>query len=306
MVKIWYNIANLVRRKRGWLCMIRIMRPRSKIQLNYVLECIHLANTWCRLTSHKDELMAAVIIDKNNMLIEYDILARGTPEYVIFDHMELINRSISLGAKDVTLLHNHSFALYGRLSNDDIIALQNVNKEARKFNLRINYMVCMGGISGQIYDIKNEISVYENKKLETINEFFEANGLSRKKLKKECIVLADALDSDEYISRAKVEKAMAKVAAVAEETKNDPEFAKKLASMAEIYVNDAFGTAHRAHASTAGLADYLPAVCGFLIKKEIEVMGKALSNPERPFVAVLSGAKVSDKIAVIDNLIIFA
>lgn len=202
--------------------MIRIMRPRSKIQLNYVLECIHLANTWCRLTSYKDELMAAVIVDKNNMLIEYDILARGTLEYVIFDHMELINRSISLGAKDVTLLHNHSFSLYGRLSNDDIIALQNVNKEARKFNLRINYMVCMGGISGQIYDIKNEISVYENKKLEKINEFFEANGLSRKILKKECIILADALSTNKYDTKAKMERAMARVAAVAEETKNDP------------------------------------------------------------------------------------
>jgi len=80
-----------------------------------------------------------------------------------------------------------------------------------------------------------------------------------------------------------------------EETKNDPAFAKELASMAEIYVNDAFGTAHRAHASTAGLADYLPAVCGYLIQKEIEVMGKALSNPERPFVAILGGAKVSKK-----------
>ena len=88
-----------------------------------------------------------------------------------------------------------------------------------------------------------------------------------------------------------------------EETKNNPEFAKELASMAEIFVNDAFGTAHRAHASTAGLADYLPAVCGFLIKKEIEFMGKALANPERPFVAILGGAKVSDKIAVIENLI---
>jgi triosephosphate isomerase len=88
-----------------------------------------------------------------------------------------------------------------------------------------------------------------------------------------------------------------------EEEKNDPAFAKELASLAEIYVNDAFGTAHRAHASTAGLADYLPAVCGFLIKKEIEVMGKALSNPARPFVAILGGAKVSDKIAVIENLI---
>ena len=88
-----------------------------------------------------------------------------------------------------------------------------------------------------------------------------------------------------------------------EEEKNDPAFAKELASLAEIYVNDAFGTAHRAHASTAGLADYLPAVCGYLIKKEIEFMGKALSNPERPFTAILGGAKVSDKIGVIENLL---
>lgn len=88
-----------------------------------------------------------------------------------------------------------------------------------------------------------------------------------------------------------------------EEEKNAPAFAKELASMAEIYVNDAFGTAHRAHASTAGIAAYLPAVCGFLIKKEIEIMGKALSNPARPFVAILGGAKVSDKIGVIENLL---
>lgn len=88
-----------------------------------------------------------------------------------------------------------------------------------------------------------------------------------------------------------------------EEEKNDPEFSKALASLAEIYVNDAFGTAHRAHASTAGVADYLPAVCGFLIQKEIEIMGKALSNPDRPFTAILGGAKVSDKIGVIENLL---
>ena len=88
-----------------------------------------------------------------------------------------------------------------------------------------------------------------------------------------------------------------------EETKNAPEFAKELASLAEIFVNDAFGTAHRAHASTTGVADYIPAVCGFLIQKEIEVMGKALDNPVRPFVAVLGGAKVSDKIGVITNLL---
>lgn len=89
----------------------------------------------------------------------------------------------------------------------------------------------------------------------------------------------------------------------AEETKNDPAFAKELASMAEIYVNDAFGTAHRAHASTEGVSHYLPAVGGFLINKEIKVMGGALQDPKRPFVAILGGAKVSDKIGVIDNLI---
>ena len=88
-----------------------------------------------------------------------------------------------------------------------------------------------------------------------------------------------------------------------EEEQNDPAFAKQLASLAEIYVNDAFGTAHRAHASTAGVAKYLPAVCGFLIQKEISVMGKALTNPKRPFVAILGGAKVSDKIGVITNLL---
>jgi len=88
-----------------------------------------------------------------------------------------------------------------------------------------------------------------------------------------------------------------------EETANDPAFAKELASMADIFVNDAFGTAHRAHASTAGVADYLPAVCGYLIKKEISIMGEALENPKRPFVAILGGAKVSDKIGVINNLI---
>jgi 3-phosphoglycerate kinase len=87
-----------------------------------------------------------------------------------------------------------------------------------------------------------------------------------------------------------------------EETKNDKDFAREMASMAEIYVNDAFGTAHRAHASTAGLSDYLPAVCGFLIQKEIDVMGGALEEPKRPFVAILGGAKVSDKIGVILNL----
>ncbi|ADY57478.1 phosphoglycerate kinase [Syntrophobotulus glycolicus DSM 8271] len=88
-----------------------------------------------------------------------------------------------------------------------------------------------------------------------------------------------------------------------EEEKNDRSFAGKLAGLAEIFVNDAFGTAHRAHASTEGIAGFIPAYAGFLMKKEVEIMGKALENPERPFVAIIGGAKVSDKIAVIDHLI---
>ena len=88
-----------------------------------------------------------------------------------------------------------------------------------------------------------------------------------------------------------------------EETDNDPEFAKQLASMAEVFVNDAFGTAHRAHASTEGISHYLPSVSGFLIEKELKFLGDALNNPERPFVAILGGAKVSDKIGVIDSLL---
>ena len=89
----------------------------------------------------------------------------------------------------------------------------------------------------------------------------------------------------------------------AREEANDPEFAKELASLAEVYVNDAFGTAHRAHSSTAGVAAYLPAVAGFLMEKEINFLGTALENPERPFVAILGGKKVSDKIGVIDSLL---
>lgn len=89
----------------------------------------------------------------------------------------------------------------------------------------------------------------------------------------------------------------------AEETKNDDEFSKELASLGEIYINDAFGTSHRAHCSNVGLCKFLPSAVGFLVEKEISIMGKALSNPERPFVAILGGAKVSDKITVIENLI---
>jgi phosphoglycerate kinase len=87
------------------------------------------------------------------------------------------------------------------------------------------------------------------------------------------------------------------------EEKNDKDFAKALAGLGDVFVNDAFGTAHRAHASTAGIADYLPCVAGYLMEKEVGIMGQALANPERPFVAIIGGAKVSDKINVIENLL---
>jgi len=88
-----------------------------------------------------------------------------------------------------------------------------------------------------------------------------------------------------------------------EEEKNGEEFAKELASLGDVFINDAFGTAHRAHASNVGVSNHLPSAAGYLVKKEIEVMGKALSNPEKPFIAILGGAKVSDKIGVIENLL---
>ena len=126
-------------------------------------------------------------------------------------------------------------------------------------------------------------------------------------LEKEVIMAKDVIGEDAENKAKKLKNGeillLENVRYHREETDNDPEFAKKLASFAEIYVNDAFGAAHRAHASTAGVADYLPAVSGFLIEKELKFLGNALNNPVRPFVAILGGAKVSDKIGVIDSLL---
>ena len=128
-----------------------------------------------------------------------------------------------------------------------------------------------------------------------------------KLLGKEVIMAKDVIGEDAMTKSANLKEGeillLENVRFHREETDNDPEFAKKLASMAEVYVNDAFGSAHRAHASTTGIANYLPAVAGFLIEKELKFLGNAVNNPERPFVAILGGAKVSDKIGVIDNLL---
>ena len=128
-----------------------------------------------------------------------------------------------------------------------------------------------------------------------------------KLLGKEVIMANDVIGEDATTKAEKLKEGeimlLENVRFHREETDNEPEFAKKLASMAEVFVNDAFGTAHRAHASTTGIADYIPGVAGFLIEKELKFLGNAINNPERPFVAILGGAKVSDKIGVIDSLL---
>ncbi len=126
-------------------------------------------------------------------------------------------------------------------------------------------------------------------------------------LEKEVIMAKDVIGEDATSKAANLKQGeillLENVRYHREETDNDPEFSKKLANLAEVYVNDAFGAAHRAHSSTAGVAEFLPAVSGFLIEKELKFLGNAVSNPERPFVAILGGAKVSDKIGVIDSLL---
>ncbi|MBO5274237.1 MAG: phosphoglycerate kinase [Clostridia bacterium] len=201
----------------------------------------------------------------------------------------------------------------------------------------INYLVEQGakvilcshmGRPHNVLDEKLSLDKKEKKKIEALpaEEQEAAKAAALEKAKGDITKLSLKIIADDLAARGlKVTlakdvvgpDAQAKAAALADgeilllenvrfhaaEEKNDPDFAKAMASLAEIYVNDAFGTAHRAHASTAGVADYLPAVCGYLIQKEISIMGGALEDPKRPFVAILGGAKVSDKIGVINNLI---
>ena len=126
-------------------------------------------------------------------------------------------------------------------------------------------------------------------------------------LGKEVVMAADVVGPDAKAKAAALQNGdvmlLENVRYIKGETKNDPELSRELASMADLFVNDAFGTAHRAHSSTAGVADFLPAVSGFLVQKEVGIMGKALAEPERPFVAILGGAKISDKLNVINNLL---
>ena len=206
-------------------------------------------------------------------------------------------------------------------------SIRELNLNAQRVIVRVDFNVPLDKETGEITDDKRIVAA-----LPTIRHLLEAGSkvilmshLGRPKGFEEKLSLApvakrlaELLEREVILAKDVIgEDAKAKAEALKEgevlllenlrfhkeETANDPTFARELASMADLYVNDAFGTAHRAHASTWGVANYLPSACGFLIEKELEVMGKALADPKRPFVAVLGGAKVSDKINVITNLI---
>ncbi|MDD2374204.1 MAG: triose-phosphate isomerase [Eubacteriales bacterium] len=206
--------------------------------------------------------------------------------------------------------------------------VEDLNVQGKRVIVRVDFNVPLDKKTGEITDDKRIVGalptiryLVENKaKVILVSHLGRPkNGPEAKFSMKPAVERLSSLLGQEVVLAADVigEDAKAKAAALEagqvlmlenvrfhkEETKNNPAFAAELASMADIYVNDAFGTAHRAHASTAGLANYLPSACGYLIQKEIDVMGAALANPKRPFVAILGGAKVSDKIGVIENLI---
>jgi triosephosphate isomerase len=206
--------------------------------------------------------------------------------------------------------------------------IENMNVEGKKVIVRVDFNVPLDKKTGEITDDKRIVGALPTIRFLVKNKakVILVSHLGRPKngpeakfsMKPAADRLASLLGQPVILAADVIgEDARAKAAALAEgsvlmlenvrfhkeETKNDPVFAGELASMADIYINDAFGTAHRAHASTAGLANFLPSACGYLIQKEIDVMGAALEDPKRPFVAILGGAKVSDKIGVIENLI---
>ncbi len=205
--------------------------------------------------------------------------------------------------------------------------IEKVDVKDKKVLVRVDFNVPLDKKTGEISDDKRIVAALptikylleHQAKVILMSHMGRPKGFDEKlSMKKAADRLAELLGQDVILAKDVIgEDAKAKACALrsgevlmlenlrfhAEETKNKPEFARELASLAEIYVNDAFGTAHRAHASTAGVANYLPAYAGFLIQKEIDIMGGAIADPKKPFVAILGGAKVSDKIGVIRNLL---
>lgn len=204
--------------------------------------------------------------------------------------------------------------------------IEDLNIKGKKVLVRVDFNVPMDE-NRRITDIKRiegalpTIKYLKNKGAKIIlmshlgrpkgkfNPIFSLKPVSEKlsELLNESIVFAnDVIGEDAYKKSSDLKEGqimlIENVRFHAEEEKNDLDFAKKLSLLGDIFVNDAFGTAHRAHASTTGVAEYLPSAVGFLVEKELKIMGDAINNPKRPFIAILGGAKVSDKIGVIENL----
>ena len=182
--------------------------------------------------------------------------------------------------------------------------VKDIDVAGKKVLLRCDFNVPQDKATGAITDDKRIVAA-----LPTIQYLLEQNAavIACSHLGREVIMAADVVGPDATAKAAVLKPGQILLLENTRfekgETKNDPELARKMAAMADVYVSDAFGAVHRAHASTAGVAAYLPAVSGFLIQKELEIMGGALANPKRPLVAILGGAKVADKIGVIKNLL---
>lgn len=202
--------------------MIKIMRPRNKIRIDYVEDAIYIAKSWHDLSYAHIEFMTAILLDKDKMLLEYDILARGNNYNVPFNYRNIMDRGQSLGAKWITLIHNHPFEEYAKLSKSDIEIIDNRESYYNKYDVEINRMVCLGWHEGQYYGADIGIRTYTNRSVNNLAYEYMKNGVKEKQLKKDCIVIADAFSCAKYNTEEKMQKAMGRVAEIAEETKSDP------------------------------------------------------------------------------------
>lgn len=202
--------------------MIKIMRPRNKIRIDYVEDAIYIAKCWHDLSHSCVEFMTAILLDKDAMLLEYDIFARGSEHNVTFNYKEVMDRGESLGAKWITLIHNHPAHDYAELSKEDFEIINKRDNIFNEYNVEINRMVCLGGYGGQYYGADVGIHAFTYKGISwTFSEYFK-NGVKKKHIEKDYIVVADAFSYAKYNTEEKMQKAMEKVAEIAVETKNDP------------------------------------------------------------------------------------
>ena len=205
--------------------MLKIMRPKNRIQVNYVVEGIYIAKIWHDISWINRELMTAIIIGNDNMLLEYDILARGTERNVTFEYKELVERGESLGAISIHLLHNHPGIQYAKLSSDDIEIIRNPGKEYEDYKVKVNRIACIGwgttGYGGQIYGNECGISTYDHNTISGVERHYKTQSLGPENAKKTCIVVADAHSYLKYDTDAKMKEAQKRLNIIAEETKHD-------------------------------------------------------------------------------------